>query len=70
VALLPAGGAIEFSLRGLRFGDIWIASVFVAAGAKLVSSHAKKTGSLEGKKLCELSSLKRFRGLRHLNFDR
>ena len=48
MALLPEGGAVEFSLLGLCFHDIRIAAVFVAAGAKLASSHAQETGSLEG----------------------
>src|SRR5271168_1671498 len=48
LALLPEGGAVEFSLLGLCFHDIRIAAVFVAAGAKLASSHAQETGSLEG----------------------
>ena len=30
----------NFPFCGLRFGDLRVAAVFVAAGAKLVSSHA------------------------------
>ena len=56
----------NFPFSGLRFGDLWVAAVFVAAGAKLVSSHAQKAGSLEGKKLRQLTSVKRSAGLLHL----
>src|SRR5271155_2363916 len=56
LALLPEGGAVELSFLGLCFDDIRVAAVFVAAGAKLVSSHAQETGSLEGEKLRELTS--------------
>src|SRR5277367_3620791 len=44
VALLPEGGAIEFSVLGLCLDDLRFAAVFVAPGAKLVSSQAQETG--------------------------
>ncbi len=66
VAILSPGGAVEFSFLGLRFNGLWLAAVFVAAGAKLDSSHAQETGSLEGQELRELTSVKRYLSLRHL----